>query len=71
MKAANIEDILTIAELAKILKVEPAKVYEMTRKRFGRRKGFVLPKFRVGRELRFRRQDVEEWIENSLKGEQR
>ena len=69
MKAANSEEILTIAELAKMLKVDPAKVYEMTRKRFGRRKGFVLPKFRVGRELRFRRRDVDEWIENSLKGE--
>jgi excisionase family DNA binding protein len=71
MKAANCEEILTIAELAKMLKVDPAKVYEMTRKRFGRRRGFVLPKFRVGRELRFRRRDVEQWIEQSLKDEQR
>ncbi len=60
------DEILTMDELAVLLKVEPKKVYEMTRKRFKRRRGFVLPKFRVGRELRFRRKDVEMWIEKSL-----
>ena len=71
MKTLNSEEILTIAELAKMLKVDSAKVYEITRKRFSRRRGFPLPKFRVGRELRFRRKDVDEWIEQSLKDEQR
>lgn len=71
MKALNSDEILTIDELAKMLKVDPAKVYEITRKRFSRRRGFPLPKFRVGRELRFRRRDVEQWIEQSLKDEQR
>ena len=60
------DEILTMDELAVLLKVEPNKIYEMTRKRFKRRRGFVLPKFRVGRELRFRRRDVEAWIEKSL-----
>jgi excisionase family DNA binding protein len=60
------DEILTMDELAVLLKVEPNKIYEMTRKRFKRRRGFALPKFRVGRELRFRRRDVEAWIEKSL-----
>lgn len=60
------DEILTLDELAALLKVDAGKVYELTRKRFGRRRGFVLPKFRVGRELRFRRRDVDEWIERSL-----
>ena len=60
------DEILTMDEVAVLLKVEPRKIYEITRKRFKRRRGFVLPKFRVGRELRFRRKDVETWIEKSL-----
>jgi excisionase family DNA binding protein len=60
------DEILTMDELAALLKVTHDKVYEMTRKRSGRRRGFVLPRFRVGRELRFRKKDVEEWIERSM-----
>ena len=71
MSKANEDEILTLDELAALLKVDSAKVYEITRKRFSRRRGFPLPKFRVGRELRFRRRDVEQWIEQSLKDEQR
>ena len=71
MSKANEDEILTLDELAALLKVDSAKVYEITRKRFSRRRGFPLPKFRVGRELRFRRRDVEQWIEQSLKKEQR
>ena len=61
------DEILTIDELAVLLKVVPRKVYEMTRKRYKKRRGFVLPKFRVGRELRFRRKDVEAWIDRATK----
>jgi predicted DNA-binding transcriptional regulator AlpA len=64
----NEDEILTLDELARILKVKRSKVYEITRKRFSRRRGFALLKFRVGRELRFRRKDVDEWIERSVKG---
>ena len=67
MSKVNEDEVLTLDELAALLKVDSAKVYEITRKRFGRRRGFVLPKFRVGRELRFRRKDVDEWIERSVK----
>jgi excisionase family DNA binding protein len=63
------DEVLTMDEVAVLLKVEPKKVYEITRKRFKRRRGFVLPKFRVGRELRFRRKDVEAWIDCATKGE--
>jgi excisionase family DNA binding protein len=62
------DEILTVDELAGLLKVDTSKVYEITRKRFSRRRGFALRRFRVGRELRFRRRDVDEWIERSVKG---
>lgn len=63
------DEILTMDEVAGLLRVKPEKIYELTRKRFRRRRGFSLPKFRVGRELRFRRKDVEAWIDRATKGE--
>jgi excisionase family DNA binding protein len=63
------DEVMTMEEVAILLRVETKKVYEITRKRFKRRRGFVLPKFRVGRELRFRRKDVEAWIDRATKGE--
>lgn len=60
------DDILTLDELAAMLKAEPKQIYELTRKRYGRRGGVPLPKFLVGHELRFRRSDVERWIEQCV-----
>ena len=70
MSAASFsDDILTLDELATLLKAEPSQIYEMTRKRYKNRHGFSLPVFKVGRELRFRRSDVEKWIEHCIQNE--
>ncbi|HUO59329.1 MAG TPA: helix-turn-helix domain-containing protein, partial [Candidatus Acidoferrales bacterium] len=60
------DEILTVDELAALLKATKTQVYEIARKRYERRHGFALRKFYVGNELRFRLSDIEEWIEKSV-----
>jgi excisionase family DNA binding protein len=64
--ANNLNDILTVDQLSDMLKATSAQVYELTRKRYRNRHGHSLPNFRIGREMRFRRRDVEKWIEQSI-----
>lgn len=58
-------EILTVAELAAMLKMSKGQVYEMTRVRT--RKGNMhehpLPVLRINGNVRFRKRDVEDWIE--------
>lgn len=56
------DQILTIDELAALLKATKVQIYEIVRKRYARHHGFALRKFYVGKELRFLRSDVETWI---------
>ena len=49
-------EIMTADELAAYLKVSRATVYSLFKRR-------NLPGFRIGTEYRFRRQDIDEWIE--------
>ncbi len=60
------DEILTVDEVAALLKATKDQVYELARKRYDQRHGFALRKFYVGRELRFRRSDIEEWVEWSV-----
>ncbi len=56
------EELLTPEELAAKLKLPPATIYELTRKRTaGSRK--PLPKLKVGKFLRFRLSEVYAWME--------
>ena len=58
-------EILTVAEVAAWLKLSKSQVYELTKERS--RSGDVredpLPVLRIGTAVRFRRSDVEAWIE--------
>ncbi len=56
------DELLTVAELAAILKCPPDSVYNLTRKRTQARSEFPIPFLRLPIGLRFSRQDVEEWI---------
>jgi len=49
------EDILTIRDVAEYLKVTEKTVYGLVQKR-------VIPGFKVGGQWRFRREDLEDWI---------
>ena len=56
------DELLTVAELAAILKCPPDSVYNLTRKRTQARSEFPIPFLRLPIGLRFSREDVEEWI---------
>jgi excisionase family DNA binding protein len=56
-------DILTMAEVADILKLKPTAVYEMTRARSQARQDHPIPFLRIAGHLRFRRCDIEQWLE--------
>lgn len=57
-------EILTISDLCAWLKIEPSAVYSMTRARHRKRYGNrALPFLKVNGSIRFRRQDVERWLE--------
>jgi predicted DNA-binding transcriptional regulator AlpA len=57
-------EILTVGELASVLKMTKRQVYEMTstRTRTGAMKKNPLPVVRINGNLRFRRVDVEAWL---------
>jgi len=58
-------EILTVAELAAMLKMSKRQIYEMTnrRARIGSMKDHPLPVLKINGNLRFRKSDVEAWIE--------
>ncbi len=53
----SLEELLTTDEVAQYLKVKLPRVYELVAAR-------KLKAFRIGRQLRFRRRDVEEFLEH-------
>jgi excisionase family DNA binding protein len=53
------DEILTLAEVAQLLKVADKTVYTMAQKR-------ELPAFKVRGQWRFRRDDLDAWIERKL-----
>jgi predicted DNA-binding transcriptional regulator AlpA len=61
----NAMEILTTAEVAAWLKVSKRHVYEMTKQRTaaGVIRQHPLPCVRFGASVRFRRVDIEEWVE--------
>ena len=58
-------EILTVSEVATMLRVSKSQIYEMTkpRTRSGDVREHPLPVLRIGGSVRFRRGAVEEWIE--------
>jgi len=56
-------EILTIDELAAILKMTRSQVYSLTRARAKARLKNPLPKLSINGNIRFRRSDIEKWLE--------
>lgn len=56
------EPVLTIEEVAKVLKMKPEQVYELTRGRCRR----PLPFLKVGKFLRFRLSSVDKWLQHGM-----
>ena len=58
------DEILTVSELAALLKTKPSGVYELIRPRAQQRHRHPLPHFRLGeKSLRFSRRAVEQWLQ--------
>ena len=57
-------EILTVDELAAMLKMSKGQIYEMTkeRTRTGSMKDHPLPVLKINGNLRFRKADIEEWL---------
>lgn len=64
-------EILTIEELAALLKMSKRQVYTMceTRTREGSMKNHPLPVLKINGNLRFRRADVDSWLVKLAEGE--
>jgi len=64
LKKNNVE-ILTAGEVASLLKISKRHVYELAKQRTksGDGRDHPLPCVRLGKSVRFRRSDVEAWIE--------
>ena len=58
-------EILTVAEVASLLKMSEPQVYETTtaRTRTGAMRERPIPLFKINSNVRFRNSDVEAWIE--------
>jgi predicted DNA-binding transcriptional regulator AlpA len=56
------DEILTVSEVAAMLKARKEQIYYATSLRYLHRHGYALRKFYVGKELRFRQSDIEAWI---------
>jgi len=64
-KVGCLMEILTVAELAAMLRLSKSQIYEMTkaRTRSGDIRQYPLPVLRFGASVRFRKSDVEAWVE--------
>lgn len=62
-------EIMTASEVAALLKLSKSKVYELAneRTRSGDLREHPLPALRFGASVRFRRSDVEAWIEKLVR----
>jgi len=61
---SGVESLLTVKEVAEILRVPVSWVYERTRRRGGER----LPHVKVGKYLRFRQSDLAAYVETLRRG---
>ena len=61
---SEVEELLTIEELAALLRVPPSWIYSRT----GRRSANRIPGFRLGKYWRFRREGVVAWLNRQSAG---
>jgi predicted DNA-binding transcriptional regulator AlpA len=58
------DEIITVAEVAAILKCRPSSVYNLTRKRGLARYAHPLPVIRLPLGLRFKRSSILQWLDD-------
>jgi hypothetical protein len=62
--AAADDDIMTVAEVAKIIRCKPSSVYNLTRKRGAARYAHPIPVIKLPCGLRFRKSSVLAWLKS-------
>jgi predicted DNA-binding transcriptional regulator AlpA len=62
--ASTQSEIITVAEVAAILKCRPSSVYNLTRKRGLARYAHPLPVIRLPLGLRFKRSSILQWLDD-------
>jgi excisionase family DNA binding protein len=64
-------EILTVQEVAALLKISKSQVYELAneRTRTGEVRKHPIPVVRIGTSVRFRKADVAGWLERLVSGE--
>jgi predicted DNA-binding transcriptional regulator AlpA len=70
LEDGNKLEILTVAELASMLKMNKRQVHEMTRERTraGAMRENPIPVLKITGNVRFRKSDIEAWLEKCLNG---
>jgi predicted DNA-binding transcriptional regulator AlpA len=57
-----LNEILTVSDVAQLLKFSKGQVYDLTRSRAKVRQTLPIPTLRINGNLRFLRSDVEKWL---------
>ncbi len=56
--AQPVKEIMTVADVARYLRCHPSSIYRLLKQR-------QIPAFRLGTDWRFRRSDIDRWIDAS------
>ena len=64
-------EILTVDELAALLKMNRRQIYEMTRQRTRVRQPLPLPLLRINGNIRFRKTDISKWLDELAERERK
>ena len=57
-----LDEILTVSDVAKLLKFSKGQVYDLTRSRAKIRQTVPIPTLRINGNLRFLRSEIEQWL---------
>jgi predicted DNA-binding transcriptional regulator AlpA len=57
------DEIMTVQEVAAMLKMKPAQIYEQVRARTRARKTYPMPHMKLNGNLRFRKSDILKWLD--------
>jgi predicted DNA-binding transcriptional regulator AlpA len=61
------DEILTVQDVADLLKMKTTQIYEMCRARTRERRTYPIPMMRLNGNLRFRKSDILKWLDDQAK----
>lgn len=67
-QVSNVDEVLTVEEVAELLKMKPSQIYTLTSARSQARSNAPLPSFKItSKALRFRKSQVLAWLDQISK----